>query len=298
MGGTSRAARDRPCRAAGDAGDPEAARVLVLYGDVPLITAANPARLLAAPGKLAVLAAEPDDPTGYGRILRDSEGNVAAIIEQKDADAAQRRIGIVNTGVIAAEGAALARWLAQPVGRQCPGRVLPHRHLRDGGRRVQRRPRSCWSTIRWRPRAPTIHGSSHSSSAPSSCAQVRALCAQGVRFADPARVDIRGRVQVGRDVEIDVDVILEGDVELGDGVRIGPFCRLSDVIAGAGSVVRAHCDLEGACSEGAVTIGPFARLRPGRCWPAACTSATSSKPRTPAWASAARPTISLTWAMR
>ncbi len=93
--------------------------------------------------------------------------------------------------------------------------------------------------------------------------QVRALCVDGARVADPARIDIRGRVTVGRDVEIDVDVVLEGNVVLGDGVRIGPFCRLKDVELGAGTVVRAHCDIEGACSEGAATIGPFARLRPG-----------------------------------
>jgi bifunctional UDP-N-acetylglucosamine pyrophosphorylase/glucosamine-1-phosphate N-acetyltransferase len=86
---------------------------------------------------------------------------------------------------------------------------------------------------------------------------------EGVRFADPARVDVRGNVHVGRDVEIDVDVILEGDIVLGDDVRIGPFCRLKDVSLAAGTQVRAHCDIEGARSEGAALIGPFARLRPG-----------------------------------
>ena len=86
---------------------------------------------------------------------------------------------------------------------------------------------------------------------------------QGVRFADPARFDLRGRVSVGRDVEIDVDVVLEGDVELGDGVRVGPFCRLRDARLGAGTVVQAHCDIDGAQVGGDCTIGPFARLRPG-----------------------------------
>jgi len=89
------------------------------------------------------------------------------------------------------------------------------------------------------------------------------LCLAGARCADPARVDIRGRVTVGRDVQIDVDVILEGDVVLGDDVRIGPFCRLKDVVLAAGTLVRAHCDLDGARTDGAVHIGPFARLRPG-----------------------------------
>lgn len=91
----------------------------------------------------------------------------------------------------------------------------------------------------------------------------RALCVQGARLADPARYDQRGAVTVGRDVEIDVDVILEGTVELGDGVRIGPFCRLKDVRLGAGTEVRAHCDLDGVTVEGAAQIGPYSRLRPG-----------------------------------
>ena len=91
---------------------------------------------------------------------------------------------------------------------------------------------------------------------------VQELCMKGVRFADPARVDLRGNVQVGHDVAIDIDVILEGDVTLADGVRIGPFCRLRNVSLAPGSVVDAHCDLRGVRSEGAVRIGPFARLRP------------------------------------
>jgi len=91
----------------------------------------------------------------------------------------------------------------------------------------------------------------------------RALCVQGARLADPARFDQRGDVRVGHDVEIDVDVVLEGQVVLGDGVRIGPFCRLKDVTLGAGTEVRAHCDLDGVIVEGAAQIGPYSRLRPG-----------------------------------
>ncbi|WP_304941154.1 DapH/DapD/GlmU-related protein, partial [Stenotrophomonas pictorum] len=87
--------------------------------------------------------------------------------------------------------------------------------------------------------------------------------AQGARLLDPARVEQRGTVTVGRDVQIDVNVVLEGEVELGDGVSIGPFVRLKDVRLGAGTEVRAHCDLEGVVADGAAQIGPFARLRPG-----------------------------------
>ena len=241
---------------------PDDAKVLVLYGDVPLITAASLQRLLDAPGRLAVLAAELPDPAGYGRILRDPEGRAAAIVEHKDADQEQRRVRLVNTGVIAADAVALKRWLAGLSNANAQGEyyltdvfaaaadeysaaeiVIVADPLETEGAN------DAWQLAQLE-RAFQLR-------------QVRALCMDGARVADPSRIDIRGTVSVGRDVEIDVNVVLEGEVVLGDGVRIGPFCRLKDVQLGAGTVVRAHCDLEGARSEGAAIIGPFARLRPG-----------------------------------
>ena len=241
---------------------PDEAQVLVLYGDVPLITAATLRRLLAAPGALAVLAAEPADPNGYGRIVRDSEGHVAAIVEHKDADDEQRRIGLANTGVIAAQAAALKRWLAALRNDNAQGEY----YLTDVF--AQAAAEFSPAEIVMVDDAMETEGAND----PWQLAQlerafqlrvVRALCAQGVRFADPARVDIRGTVVAGRDVEIDVDVVLEGDVQLGDDVHVGPFCRLKDVALASGTRVRAHCDLEGTRSEGAALVGPFARLRPG-----------------------------------
>lgn len=241
---------------------PDQAQVLVLYGDVPLITAATLRRLLAAPGALAVLAAEPADPAGYGRVVRDAEGRVAAVVEHKEADDEQRRIGLVNTGVVAAQAAALRRWLAALRNDNAQGEY----YLTDVF--AQAAEEFSPAEIVIVDDAMETEGAND----PWQLAQlerafqlraVRALCAQGVRFADPARVDIRGTVAAGRDVEIDVDVVLEGEVALGDNVRIGPFCRLRDVALAAGTLVRAHCDLEGARTEGAATIGPFARLRPG-----------------------------------
>ena len=243
-------------------GVPDDARVLVLYGDVPLITSDTLARLLAAPGALAVLAAEPADPTGYGRIVRDAEGNVARIVEQKDASDEERRIGIINTGVIAADADALRAWLAALRNDNAQGEY----YLTDVFAQAAAEYRQ--AEIVMVAEAIEAEGAND----PWQLAQlerafqlraVRALCAQGVRFADPSRVDIRGSVRAGSDVEVDVDVVFEGEVVLGDNVRIGPFCRLRDVSLAAGTVVRAHCDLEGARSEGAATIGPFARLRPG-----------------------------------
>jgi bifunctional UDP-N-acetylglucosamine pyrophosphorylase/glucosamine-1-phosphate N-acetyltransferase len=243
-------------------GIPDGAQVLVLYGDVPLIAPATLQRLLEAPGRLAVLAAEPGNPAGYGRIVRDAEGRVAAIVEHKDADDGQRRIGIVNTGVIAAEATPMKRWLQALRNDNAQGEY----YLTDVF--AQAAAEFSAAEIVLVSDAMETEGAND----PWQLAQlerafqlraVRALCVQGVRFADPSRVDVRGTVSAGRDVEIDVDVILEGEVSLGDDVRIGPFCRLKDVSLAAGTQVRAHCDLDGARTEGAVTIGPFARLRPG-----------------------------------
>jgi bifunctional UDP-N-acetylglucosamine pyrophosphorylase/glucosamine-1-phosphate N-acetyltransferase len=241
---------------------PDDARVLVLYGDVPLIAADTLRRLLAEPRALAVLAAELRDPTGYGRIVRDARGHVERIVEHKDADAEQRRIGLVNTGVIACDAGKLRGWLAALRNDNAQGEY----YLTDVF--AQAAAEYCAAEIVIVADPVETEGAND----PWQLAQlerayqqrqVRALCAQGARVADPARVEIRGTVTAGSDVEIDVDVVLEGEVVLGDNVRIGPFCRLRDVTLAAGTVVRAHCDLEGARSEGAAVIGPYARLRPG-----------------------------------
>ena len=243
-------------------GVPDDARVLVLYGDVPLIRSETLQRLLDAPGRLAVLAAELHDATGYGRIVRDAEGRVAAIVEHKDASDDQRHIRIVNTGVIAGEAASLKRWLANLSNGNAQGEY----YLTDVFAMAAHEYAGAEIVIA--ADAQETEGAND----PWQLAQlerafqlrrVRALCVAGARFADVNRVDVRGTGEGGSDVEIDIDVIFEGHVVLGDGVRIGPFCRLKDVVLAAGTEVRAHCDLDGARSEGAAHIGPFARLRPG-----------------------------------
>ena len=241
---------------------PDGAQVLVLYGDVPLITPDSLRRLLAAGSRLSVLVAELGDPAGYGRIIRDAEGRVAAIVEHKDADDEQRRIRTVNTGIIAAESTALKGWLAALSNDNAQGEY----YLTD----IFSQAADEYSAAEMVLVADPVE--TEGANDPWQLAllerafqhrAVRALCVAGARFADVARVDVRGRVSVGRDVEFDIDVILEGDVVLGDGVRIGPFTRLKDVHLAAGTEVRAHCDLDGARTEGAVQIGPYARLRPG-----------------------------------
>ncbi len=241
---------------------PDGAHVLVLYGDVPLITVESLRRLLAVQGRLGVLVAELEDPSGYGRIVRDAEGRVASIIEHKDADDAQRRIRIVNTGIIIAESTALKGWLAALSNDNTQGEY----YLTD----VFAAAADEYSAATMVPVADPVETEGANDAWQLARLErafqlraVKALCVDGVRFADVNRVDVRGKVAVGRDVEIDVDVILEGEITLGDGVRIGPFCRLRNVTLAAGTQVRAHCDLDGAVTEGAVMIGPFARLRPG-----------------------------------
>lgn len=243
-------------------GVPDDARVLVMYGDAPLFTAGTLQRLLAAGGRLALLATQLDDPTGYGRILRDAQGNVAGVVEEKDASDEQRAIRLVNTGVIAADATALKGWLSRLSNDNAQGEY----YLTDVAGMAAADFTAAELVV--------VEDARETEGAndPWQLAQLerayqqraaRALCLQGARLADPARIDIRGEVVVGRDVEIDVDVVLEGRVELGDGVRVGPFTRLRDVVLAAGTEVRAHCDLEGARTEGAAIIGPFARLRPG-----------------------------------
>ncbi len=241
---------------------PDAATVLVLYGDVPLIRADTLRHLLSQPGRLAVLVAEVANPTGYGRIVRNAEGKVAAIVEHKDANDEQRAIRTINTGIITAESTALRRWLSQlsnanaqgeyyltDVFAAAAGDYTPAEMAFVHDAQEAEGANDPWQLSQleraWQLRA------------------VRALCAQGARVLDPARLDIRGTVRVGSDVQIDVNVILEGDVVLGDGVSIGAFTRLKDVTLAAGTVVKPHCDLDGVVSEGAADIGPFARLRPG-----------------------------------
>ena len=240
----------------------DGARVLVLYGDVPLIRAATLQSLIDAPARLAVLAAELPDPRGYGRIVLDKEHRVLGIVEEKDCTPEQQAIRTINTGVIAADASTLRARLVRLDNRNSQGEF----YLTDvfGFAAADGEPALAIA-------CPDPHAIAGANDAWQLAQlersyQLRAarnLCAQGVRIADPARFDLRGSVQAGLDVEIDVDVLLEGSVALGDDVRIGPFCRIANSRLAPGTEVRAHCDLDGVVTHGACTIGPFARLRPG-----------------------------------
>jgi bifunctional UDP-N-acetylglucosamine pyrophosphorylase / glucosamine-1-phosphate N-acetyltransferase len=244
------------------AGVPDAARVLVLLGDVPLIRAETLRPLIETPVPLAVLVADLADPHGYGRVLRDGNGRVRAIIEDKDCDAAQRAVTTVNTGILAADAARLREWLGNlsddnaqreylitDVFASAADEGMPAAAVTcaDAGE-------AFGANDAWQLAQLERHYQLR---------QARSLCVQGVRIADPARFDLRGELHAGSDVEIDVDVVFEGSVQLGDGVHIGPFCRIRDSRLAIGTAVRAHCDLDGVVTHGPCVIGPFARLRPG-----------------------------------
>jgi len=241
---------------------PDDARALVLLGDVPLIRAETVRPMAEATAALAVLAADLADPHGYGRILRDGNGRVRAIVEEKDCDPAQRAIATVNTGIIAADAARLRGWLAGLRNDNVQREYLITDVFADAAAEGAPAVAIACSDANeafgandaWQLAQLERHYQLR---------RARALCTQGVRLADPARFDLRGELVCGSDVEIDVDVVFEGDVRLGDNVRIGPFCRLRNSQLAAGSEVRAHCDLDGVLTHGPCIIGPFARLRPG-----------------------------------
>ncbi|HEX3897517.1 MAG TPA: bifunctional UDP-N-acetylglucosamine diphosphorylase/glucosamine-1-phosphate N-acetyltransferase GlmU [Rudaea sp.] len=241
---------------------PDAARVLVLYGDVPLIRAVTLQPMRDADAPLSVLTADLNDPRGYGRIVRDTKGRVKAIVEENDCTDEQRQIATVNTGIVSADAARLRRWVSDlksdnaqrefyltDVFAKAAAENVPASIVRCDDEHEAFGANDPWQLAqieRYFQRR-----------------QAKALCDKGVRLADPTRFDIRGEITVGRDIEIDVDVILEGNVELGDGVRVGPFSRIKDSRLAAGTEVRAHCDIDGIVTHGACVIGPFARLRPG-----------------------------------
>lgn len=245
-------------------GVPDGAQVLVLYGDVPLLTTTTLKQLIPEDGgaRFAVVADTVSDPTGYGRILRDGNGNVRAIVEERDATPEQRLIDLINTGVLTAPASGLRRWLAGLSRENAQNEyLLTDIFAAAAGESAGARVVSCLEP-----------GEAEGANDPWQLAQLerrlqqrraRALCLAGARLADPARVDIRGEVRVGRDVEIDVDVVFEGMVHIGDGVRIGPFTRIRNVKLLDGAEVRAHCDLDGAEVGPGAVVGPFARLRPG-----------------------------------
>jgi bifunctional UDP-N-acetylglucosamine pyrophosphorylase/glucosamine-1-phosphate N-acetyltransferase len=237
---------------------------LVLYGDVPLIRTETLRALLAlaGPATMSLLTVVLDDPTGYGRIIRDDTGRVRRIVEQKDASAAELQVREGNTGVMAVPVRHLRRWLGRLGNANAQGEYyltdIIAMAVEDG---VDVAPLVAAT-------ATEVLGVNDKLQLAELETEVRRLRARelmlaGVTLADPARIDVRGSLAAGRDVFIDINAVFEGAVSLGHRVRIGPGCVLRDCTIGDDVQVNAHCVIEQATVGTGSIIGPFARLRPG-----------------------------------
>jgi bifunctional UDP-N-acetylglucosamine pyrophosphorylase/glucosamine-1-phosphate N-acetyltransferase len=255
--GTGHAAREAMAET------PDDNRVLILFGDVPLIRVSTLAAMLEACGddELGVLTVEMDDPHGYGRIVRE-DGNVVRNVEQKDASEAEQSIREINSGVLCAPAARLKPWLARLSNANAQGEY----YLTDviamaaaDGIVIRGIKAHDWKEVMG------INDKKQLAQAERVLQRrlVEDLMAEGVSFADPERVDIRGKLVCGMDVFIDVNAVFEGDVTLGDDVRIESNNVIRNSSLGSGTVVHPNCHIDGAATGPACEIGPFSRLRPG-----------------------------------
>ena len=236
---------------------------LILYGDVPLIRTETLKTLVqAAHGALAILTVELADPTGYGRIVRNESGQVVRIVEQKDANAEERRIHEINTGIMAMPTARLGEWL----GRLSNNNAQKEYYLTDivsmavaeGLPIHTTHPKKEWEVVGVNNK---VQLAELERIAQRDIAEQ--LMERGVRLADPARLDVRGELACGRDVFIDVNCVFEGRVTLEEAVEIGPSCVIKNARIGAGTRLAAFTHIEDAIVGPDGQIGPFSRLRPG-----------------------------------
>ncbi|MGB5448832.1 MAG: bifunctional UDP-N-acetylglucosamine diphosphorylase/glucosamine-1-phosphate N-acetyltransferase GlmU [Woeseiaceae bacterium] len=242
---------------------PDKNRVLVLFGDVPLLMPETLSILLeeTPANDVAVLTVDMKDPTGYGRIIRE-RGSVSSIVEEKDAGVDEKAVREINTGVMLCPADKLKGWLKDLSNDNAQGEY----YLTDViamavNDKVEVHGIKASSPVE----VMGINDKKQLAEAERALQArlVDELMESGVGFADPARVDIRGTLTCGRDVFIDVNAVFEGNVELGDGTRIESNNLIRDSKLGAGTLVHSNCHLEGATTGSNCEIGPFARMRPG-----------------------------------
>ena len=239
---------------------PSEDKVLVLYGDVPLIQAGTLQQLLNEDG-VALLTVELEDASGYGRIVRDEHGHISRIVEHKDANEQQKQINEVNTGILACSAGQMATWLKRLDNNNSQGEYyltdLIEMAVADGVsvQSVAANSEAEVMGVNDRVQLAILERVYQQR-------QVQALMRAGVTVMDPARLDIRGTVTTGQDVVLDINVILEGQVELGEGVQIGANTSIRNCKIGDGVIIKQHCVLEDAEIGNNATIGPFARIRP------------------------------------
>jgi bifunctional UDP-N-acetylglucosamine pyrophosphorylase/glucosamine-1-phosphate N-acetyltransferase len=236
---------------------------LILYGDVPLTTAASLQALVDAAGqdKLAILTVVQDDPFGLGRIVRE-DGRIVRIVEQKDATEAERAIKEINSGIMVVPTARLKQWLGALSNNNAQGEYyltdIVAMAVADGVPVVSAQPGAQWEVAGVNSKVQLaelerIHQRNIANR----------LLEQGVTLLDPSRIDVRGELVCGRDVTIDVGCVFEGKVELADGVTIGAHSVLVNASIAAGANIKPFCHIEEAVVGAASIIGPYARLRPG-----------------------------------
>jgi bifunctional UDP-N-acetylglucosamine pyrophosphorylase/glucosamine-1-phosphate N-acetyltransferase len=238
--------------------------VLVAYGDVPLVKPATLQALVDScnDSSLALLTVTLTDPTGYGRIVRNNQGKVEAIVEQKDAAPEQLAIDEVNTGILAVKASHLNTWLPQLSSANAQGEY----YLTDI---ISMAVKQGLSIVTSQPSSEMEVQGANNRQQVSELERyyqqqyAEMLMAEGASLADPARIDVRGELTVGQDVTIDINCVFEGKVTLADDVVIGPNCVISDAEVGAGTVIKANSVIEQATIAENCDIGPFARLRPG-----------------------------------
>jgi bifunctional UDP-N-acetylglucosamine pyrophosphorylase/glucosamine-1-phosphate N-acetyltransferase len=243
---------------------PDEHTVLVLYGDVPLISGVSLAKLIAAAdaGALAILSVNLDEAHGYGRIVRNADGQVAAIVEHRDASPSQLEICEVNSGLMAAPAGRLREWLLG-LGRNNTQREYFLTDVVAGaaqaGVRIEAVPAADALEVAG------VNDKMQLAQVEAGLRRQRAeeLMLAGATLADPTRIDIRGDIQVGRDVFIDINAVLIGKVHLAAGVKVGPNCVIANSRIGAGSEIFANCVIDHAVVAQNCRVGPFARLRPG-----------------------------------
>ncbi|MYN27725.1 bifunctional UDP-N-acetylglucosamine diphosphorylase/glucosamine-1-phosphate N-acetyltransferase GlmU [Duganella levis] len=236
---------------------------LILYGDVPLTTTASLQALVSAAGndKLGILTVEQADPTGLGRIVR-VDGHIVRIVEQKDANEAERAIKEINSGIMVAPTPLLKKWLGAIKNENAQGEYyltdIVALAVADGVPVVSAQPSAQWEVAGVNSKVQLaelerIHQRNIANR----------LLEQGVTLMDPSRIDVRGELICGRDVTIDVGCVFEGKVELGDGVHIAAHSVLVNARILAGAQIKPFCHIEEAVVGEASLIGPYARLRPG-----------------------------------
>lgn len=238
------------------------ATTLILLGDVPLLSRTSCETLLNKTKALGLLTVNKANPTGYGRIVRNAQTSIEAIVEHKDATEQQRQIKEVNTGIIAANNQHLKAWLAQLSNNNAQGEY----YLTDivalavkDGHQVAAEVTNDESSVEGVNSKADLSGLER-------VYQMRyatALMNAGATLQDPFRIDVRGDLKIGKDVEIDVGCVFEGEVTLADNVKVGPYCVIKNSTIGSGTEIAAYTHIEQAHVNAGCKLGPYARLRPG-----------------------------------